>query len=48
MQDDDLNLFLQEMSGVKPLSQDEVLPEHSEFSPTLAQQARRIAAEQEM
>lgn len=48
MQNDDFDLFLQEMDGVKPLSQDSVLPDNTEFSPTLAQQARRKAAEQEM
>ena len=48
MQNEDLDLFLQEMAGVKPLSQDEVMPDSGEFSPTLAQQARRKAAEQEM
>ncbi|WP_240223244.1 DNA endonuclease SmrA [Rheinheimera hassiensis] len=48
MQNDESDLFLQEMSGVTPLSQDAVLLENGEFSPTLAQQARRKAAEQEM
>lgn len=48
MPNDDADLFLQEMSGVKPLDQDEVALLPGEFSPTLAQQARRKAAEQEM
>lgn len=48
MQNNDSDLFLQEMLGVTPLSQDEVTPLSGEFSPTLAQQARRKAAEQEM
>ncbi len=47
MQDNELDLFLQEMTDVTPLSQDEVR-QQTEFSPTLAQQARRKAAEQEM
>lgn len=48
MQEDDLELFLSEMADVKPISQDAVLQASGEFSPTLAQQARRKAAEQEM
>lgn len=48
MQDHDLDLFLQEMADVKPLQQDEILQQNGEFMPTLAQQARRKAAEQEM
>lgn len=47
-QNDELELFLQEMADVRPLQQDEVLQTSGEFSPTLAQQARRKAAEQEM
>ncbi len=48
MQQDEFELFLQEMADVKPLSQDAVLQQNGEFSPTLAQLARRKAAEQEM
>lgn len=48
MQEHDLDLFLQEMADVKPLQQDEILQQNGEFMPTLAQQARRKAAEQEM
>lgn len=48
MQHDEFELFLQEMADVKPLPQDAVLKLNGEFSPTLAQQARRKAAEQEM
>lgn len=48
MQDEELDIFLQEMAGVKPLPQDAVLLSNGEFCPTLAQQARRKAAEQEM
>lgn len=47
-QNDELELFLQEMADVRPLQQDAVLQENTDFSPTLAQQARRKAAEQEM
>lgn len=48
MQHDELDLFLSEMAGVVPLAQDAVLQTSGEFSPSLAQQARRKAAEQEM
>lgn len=48
MQNDDFSLFLQEMADVTPLPQDAVLQQNGDFNPTLAQQARRKAAEQEM
>jgi len=48
MQHDDFELFLQEIADVTPLSQDAVLLQGGEFSPSLAQQARRKAAELEM
>lgn len=48
MQHEELDLFLAEMSGVKPLAHDAVAPQAGEFSPTLSQQARRKAAEQEI
>ncbi|MCH8538306.1 MAG: DNA endonuclease SmrA [Alkalimonas sp.] len=48
MSTDDLDDFLQEMADVKPLQHNEVEPETSEFKPTLAQLARREAAEQDM
>lgn len=48
MQHDEFDLFLSEMAGVKPLSHDAVALLPGEFSPTLAQQARRKAAEQEV
>ncbi|WP_445425392.1 DNA endonuclease SmrA [Alishewanella sp. HL-SH06] len=48
MSQDEFELFLSEMADVKPLPQDAVLQQNGEFSPTLAQQARRKAAEQEM
>jgi len=47
MQNDDLDLFLQEMGGVKRIEQDVLIDSHGETSPTLAQLARRKAAEQE-
>jgi DNA-nicking Smr family endonuclease len=48
MQPDEFDLFLQEMGDVKPLSQDAVLLQNGDFSPSIAQLARRKAAEQEM
>ncbi|WP_337879076.1 DNA endonuclease SmrA [Rheinheimera sp.] len=48
MQDEDLELFLQEMAGVKRLKADALADPNGEHQPSLAQLARRQAAEQEM
>lgn len=48
MQDEDLTLFLQEMSGVKRLTSDSLISVNGEQEPSLAQLARRQAAEQEI
>ncbi len=47
MAQDDLEMFLQEMAGVKRLSADVLAEENGNTNPTLAQLARRKAAEQE-
>lgn len=47
MAQDDLEMFLQEMTGVKRLSADVLAAENGSTGPTLAQLARRKAAEQE-
>lgn len=45
MNDDDRELFDRELSGVRPLKQDRVAPPVGARKPTLAQQARRAAAQ---
>jgi DNA-nicking Smr family endonuclease len=47
MADDDFTLFLQEMADVKRLKTDVLIDENGEQQPTLAQLARRKAAELE-
>lgn len=47
MQNDDLDIFMQEMAGVRKLDQDVLMAENGGSAPTLAQLARRKAAEQE-
>lgn len=47
MQNEELEIFLQEMSGVKRLEPDVMAGENGGSAPTLAQLARRKAAEQE-
>ena len=48
MHDEELDLFLQEMAGVKRLNADALADLNGEHNPSLAQLARRKAAEQEM
>lgn len=47
MQNDDLDIFMREMAGVRKLEQDVLMAENGESAPSLAQLARRKAAEQE-
>lgn len=47
MQNDDLDIFMLEMAGVRKLEQDVLMAENGSSAPTLAQLARRKAAEQE-
>lgn len=47
MQNDDLDIFMREMAGVRKLEQDVLMAENGGSAPTLAQLARRKAAEQE-
>ena len=47
MQNDELALFFQEMADVKRLTPDVLVTENGEHSPTIAQLARRKAAEME-
>ncbi|MDP4529740.1 DNA endonuclease SmrA [Alkalimonas delamerensis] len=48
MSSDELNDFLKEMADVRPLTHNEIAPETGDFQPSLAQLARREAAEQAM
>lgn len=45
---DELDAFRREMSGVKPLPSNDVADTRTAFSPSLAQQQRRQAAEQQL
>lgn len=47
MQNEDLEIFLQEMSGVKRLRTDVLADDNGSTAPTLSQLARRQAAQQE-